>query len=151
MKFWDSSAIVPMLIEESTTSVVMDLYRDDPLLIVWWGTELECVSALARLDRQQGLPSASLTEALRRLQELKSTWQEIQPIDLVGETAIRLLRVHNLRAADSLQLAGAILASEHRPAFLDFVCLDERLLIAAQREGFKIPLAQDGSRTARNI
>lgn len=142
MKFWDSSAIVPLLIEEAATSAMMDLYREDPLLIVWWGTELECVSALARLERQQGLSPATLTEALQRLQELKSTWQEIQPIDLVRETAIRLLRVHNLRAADSLQLAGAILASEHRPAFLDFVCLDERLLIAAQREGFTIAIEQ---------
>lgn len=142
MKFWDSSAIVPLLIEEAATSAVMDLYREDPLLIVWWGTELECVSALARLERQQGLSPATLTEALQRLQELKSTWQEIQPIDLVRETAIRLLRVHDLRAADSLQLAGAILASEHRPAFLDFVCLDERLLIAAQREGFTIAIEQ---------
>lgn len=54
------------------------------------------------------------------------------------ETAKRLLRVHNLRAADSLQLAAAIVASEHQPSSLDFVCFDERLTAVAQREGFNV-------------
>jgi uncharacterized protein len=138
VKFWDSSAIVPLLAEEPTTSVVTAIYRDDPVLLVWWGSELECVSALARLERQRAISPVSLTEALQRLRALKSTWQEVQPIELLKETAIRLLRMHNLRAGDSLQLAGAILASEHRPSTLGFVCLDERLTIAAQREGFNV-------------
>lgn len=138
MKFWDSSAIVPLLVEEPITSAVVVLYRDDPLMLVWWGAETECVSALARLERQRAISPDSLIQALERLRALKSTWQEIQPVELLKETAIRLLRVHNLRAGDSLQLAAAILASEHRPSSIGFVCLDERLTIAAQREGFNV-------------
>jgi predicted nucleic acid-binding protein len=52
--------------------------------------------------------------------------------------ALRLLRVHALRAADSLQLAAAIVAAEHEPSALEFVSLDERLNEAASREGFRI-------------
>jgi hypothetical protein len=59
-------------------------------------------------------------------------------VDAVLEMARRLLRVHPLRAADSLQLAAAVLASEGRPSTLEFVCLDDRLGIAAQREGFRV-------------
>lgn len=138
MKFWDSSAIVPLLAEEPATSFVVDLYREDPLIIAWWGTGVECISALARLERQGAMSPDALAEALTRLRALTSGWQEVQPVEALKETAIRLLRVHNLRAADSLQLAAAILASDHRPSSLDFVCLDERLTAAVQREGFNV-------------
>ena len=143
MKFWDSSAIVPLLAGEPCTSAVTTLYRDDPVVLVWWAAELECVSALARLERQRAISPAALAEALQRLRALRITWQEVQPIALLKETAIRLLRMHNLRAGDSLQLAAAILASEHRPSTLGFVCLDERLTIAAQREGFNVTVPNE--------
>lgn len=97
---------------------------------------MECVSALARLEREGGLSATALAAALKRMKELRGMWHEVQPTESVRETAIRLLRVHPLRAADSLQLAAAIVASENKPATLDFVCLDARLTLAAQREGF---------------
>lgn len=145
MKFWDSSALVPLVVEEPVTSAVVGLYRDDPLMLVWWGAETECVSALARLERQRAIAPDSLMQALERLRALKSTWQEIQPVELLKETAIRLLRMHNLRAGDALQLAAAIVASEHRPSSVGFVCLDERLTIAAQREGFNVIVPVSGT------
>jgi hypothetical protein len=43
-----------------------------------------------------------------------------------------------LRAADALQLAGAVIAAEHEPRSMDFVCLDDRLAEAASREGFRL-------------
>lgn len=138
MKFWDSSAIVPLLVEDPATSSVLAVYKEDPLVFVWWGTEVECVSALARLERQGSMSPISVTAALQRLRALESRWQEVQPVEDLKETAKRLLRVHNLRAADSLQLAAAIVASEHRPSSVDFVCLDERLTATAQREGFNV-------------
>ena len=48
----------------------------------------------------------------------------------------RLLRAHALRAADGLQLAAALVASEHQPGAWQFICLDNRLATAAEREGF---------------
>jgi hypothetical protein len=45
-----------------------------------------------------------------------------------------------LRAADSLQLAAALVAAEHQPHALEFVSLDERLNEAASREGFPVVL-----------
>lgn len=141
MKFWDSSAVVPLLVAESKTGKLLDLYREDPVLLAWWGTVVECTSALARLERAGGISSDSMSTAMKRLGEIQSCWQEIQPIDRIKETAMRLLRVHNLRAADSLQLAAAYAVSENRPSTLDFVCLDDRLVLAAQREGFNVIVA----------
>lgn len=138
MRIWDSSAIVPLLVEEPSTAFVLDLYRKDPVIIAWWGAEIECASALARVERDGGMGADTAAKALNRLKALKTAWNEVQPGDAIREVAIRMLRVHNLRAGDSLQLAAAVLAAEHRPSTLDFVCLDERLVAAARREGFNV-------------
>ncbi len=141
MKYWDSSAVVPLLVDEPATAPLLDLYRRDCVLLAWWGTDVECVSALARLERDGSLGSTEMMDALKRLQALRQSWQEVQPVEPVRDMARRLLRVHNLRAADSLQLAAALVVSAHRPSTLDFVCLDERLAAAAQREGFNVTQA----------
>ena len=138
MKFWDSSALVPLLVEEEATAPLRDLFLAEPGMIAWWGTPVECASALSRREREGHLSPQAETEALARLDALARHWHRIEPVDAVLETARRLLRVHPLRAADSLQLAAAFLASEGRPPTLELVCLDDRLVIAAQREGFPV-------------
>lgn len=138
MRFWDSSALVPLLVEEELSASLRELYLGEQGAITWWSTPVECVSAIARLEREGRLSPQAVTESLGRLDALARHWHRIEPADAVLETARRLLRVHPLRAADSLQLAAAFLASEGRPSTLELVCLDDRLVIAAQREGFLV-------------
>ena len=138
MRFWDASAIVPLLVTEPVTGEVLALLDDDPDMLVWWGTPVECTAALARREREGALPALALSEATDRLRKLSTAWQEVLPADVVRSSAQRVLRLHPLRAADALQLAAAIVASEHDPASLPFVCLDERLGDAAAREGFPV-------------
>jgi len=138
VKFWDSSALVPLLVEEELTVPLRDLYLAEPGTIAWWGTPVECASAVARLEREERLSPAATTEALERLDSLAAHWHRIEPVDVVLETARRLLRVHPIRAGDSFQLAAAFLASEGRPSTLELVCVDERLATAARREGFPV-------------
>lgn len=107
-------------------------------MIVWWGTPVECTSAIARREREGGMSPNEATDALERLRALSASWQEVEPLARVRNVAQRLLRVHSLRAADSLQLAAAIICSENEPSSLPFVCLDDRLNVAAQREGFTV-------------
>lgn len=136
MRFWDASAIVPLLIAEASTRRMQALASDDPAMLVWWGSGIECVSALARAERATGRTSRSITVAYERLAELAGAWDEVDPNDLVREAATRFLRVHPLRTADALQLGAAFVASDRRPASLELVTLDDRLAIAARREGF---------------
>ena len=114
------------------------LFEGDNELLVWWATEIECVSAIARLERDAQLTRRSITQALERLDALRAGWHEIEPLESVRRTARRLLRVHNLRAADSLQLAAMVSASEGYPASLQIVSLDDRLIEAAEREGLQV-------------
>jgi uncharacterized protein len=138
VRFWDSSALVPLLVEEEQSEQISALFDADPSMIVWWATELECLSALARRDRSGELAADEMSEALRRLGTLTLEWREVVPDDIVRRNARHLLRVHDLRVADALQLAAARVATDEDPFEEEFVCLDARLSRAAQLEGFQI-------------
>jgi predicted nucleic acid-binding protein len=136
MKFWDASAIVPLLMSESTTKILQGIAAADPAMLVWWATQVECASAIARMEREGGLDPDAAIEAFDRLARLADGWHEVDPGDGVRESAVRFLRVHPLRAADALQLAAAFVAAERRPSSLEVVTLDDRLAVAARKEGF---------------
>lgn len=136
MKFWDASALVPLLVAEPTTRALQALAVRDSDMLVWWGSGVECVSALARLERDAALDGMQARAAYERLDELAHGWHEIGPSEIVRETAMRFLRVHPMRAADALQLAAAFVAAENRPSALEVVTLDDRLAEAARKEGF---------------
>jgi predicted nucleic acid-binding protein len=132
--------MVPLIFAEARTVDAQVEYDRDPEMLVWWTTEVECVSALARRERDGRLDGASLAMSLRRLSSLSASWRQIEPGSRIRQTAIRLLRVHPLRAADALQLAAALAVAEDQPQSLPFVTLDARLAQAAEREGFPIVL-----------
>ena len=138
MRFWDSSAIVPLLLDEERSRSVSAEYRRDPEMVAWWGTSIECVSAIARRERDGLNDGRTTSAAIERLDLLAAAWLEMQPSAPIRRTAIRLIRVHPLRAGDALQLAAALTAGEGDPSSLPFVTLDDRLAQAAAREGFPI-------------
>jgi uncharacterized protein len=138
MKFWDTSAIIPLLADEPSREGLLAILEEDPQVIAWWGTPVEIASALARREREQLITAAEAEAALNAARVLSDGWHEIVPSDAIRRTAERLLRAHPLRAADSLQLAAALIAANHDPTTLELVCLDVRLTVAARREGFKV-------------
>lgn len=138
MRFWDSSAMLPLLVPEARSDRLIELLRDDPATAVWWATPVECASALARLERERRLTEAGWAAAAERLGEAARGWTEVPPIERVRDQAVRLLRLHALRAADALQLAAAIVLADFEPKTLPFVTLDEQQAAAARREGFEV-------------
>ena len=138
MKFWDSSAVVPLLVQEPATAERGKQLRADPVMLVWWGTAVECASALQRLVREGAMRADEARSADARLRQLERRWVEIDPTQTVRAQAERLLRIHPLRAGDALQLAAALVACQHDPATLPFQTTDSRLAEAAQREGFTV-------------
>ena len=138
MRFWDASAVVPLCFEQGGSTAVETIARMDPVLVVWWGTAVECVSALARLRRMDGLPPAAMQQTMAVLARLRSGWMEILPTDAVRDRAQALLQAHPLRAADALQLAAALVWASDQPADMVMVTLDERLAAAAREEGFVV-------------
>ena len=136
MRFWDTSAIVPLLVEEEFSLRVDEIFKQDPSLVVWWGTSIECISAVARLEREGKMSTEEVEGVLARLRELAATWREVQPSESVKAIAERILRLHPLRAQDAQQIAACIMVSTDHA--IEFVTLDERLGIAARKEGLRV-------------
>jgi predicted nucleic acid-binding protein len=130
--------MIPLLLDEERSQSVSAEYRRDPEIVAWWGSSIECASAIARRERDGLIDGRATAGAIERLDVLGAAWLEMQPSAPIRRTAIRLLRVHPLRAGDALQLAAALTAGEGDASSLVFVTLDDRLALAAAREGFPI-------------
>jgi len=138
VKFWDTSALVPTFVDELSSGRIRATLANDQDVVVWWATIVECVSAIARRERVEENGTAKARRAYDSLDRLSLAWSEIPPSNALRDDARRLVRVHDLRAADALQLAAARVASDDSPETLPFVTLDDRLAIAAGREGFPV-------------
>ena len=136
--FWDSSALVPLLLPEARSNEMTTIIRSSATPVFWWGTPVECKSAIYRRHREDPLPRAILETALQRLELLVDHSDTVAATEDVRRRAGRLLAVHPLRAADALQLAAALVFCEDDPTGESFVCLDDRLRDAALSEGFQL-------------
>lgn len=137
MRFWDTSAILPLLIQENTTPDMLALFDDDRTLAYWWATPVECNSALWRRHREGAISHDALLDVLRDLNTLLGSAVEIQPRLALRQRAQHLVATHALRAADALQLAAALTWAEALAAPGMLVSLDIRLREAGQREGLQ--------------
>jgi hypothetical protein len=135
VRFWDSSALFPLLVEEPRSALVRQLLDDDLEIVAWWGTPVECGSAVARLRRERRIDDVDEDRLHDLLARLRAAWIEILPGEEVRLQAMRLLRVHLLRSLDALQLAAAVVWAGS-PARGGLVTFDERLRAAARAEGF---------------
>jgi predicted nucleic acid-binding protein len=137
MRFWDASALVPLVVAEPSTAILRRLASEGDM-VTWCLSAVEISSAIERRTREGALTSAQRAVALETLVELSQIWTEITAVAAVRERAMRLLAVHALRSADALQLAAALVAAGDRPAGHEFVCVDARLATAAAREGYRL-------------
>jgi len=135
VRFWDSSAIVPLILAQPRSAEAREWLDEDGEVVVWWTTPVECASAIARLHRDGQLTATDERAARELLDALQRSWYEIQPGTACVIRALRLLRLHPLRAADALQLAAAIEWAGSPPAGV-LLTFDDRLQEAAGREGF---------------
>ena len=135
MRFWDSSTIVPLVVDEPVSGQMQEHLGEDSI-VAWWCTPVECLSAVARREREGAIDPEESARAQAKLSALVEAWIEIPPTERVRTIASRLLRVHTLRAGDALQLAAATIARDAET--LTIMTLDDRLAAAARREGFPI-------------
>ena len=136
MRFWDSSAAVPLVFREPTSDSLSDLLSEDVEMAVWWGTWAECAVTISRLKRDGYLNEESEQETRAALDGLAEDWVEIEPVDDMRLLASLLSKDHPLKTAAALQLAAALRWCEGDTNGTGFVCLDERLRRAAEDEGF---------------
>jgi predicted nucleic acid-binding protein len=138
MRFWDRSALVPLIVAQPTSATVDQWLAADAAIAVWTLTSVELASAVARLLRERSMDDSAAHKAEGRIDQLMGSCHTLIDVEAVKGQARRLLRMHPLRAADALQLAAAGEWAIGRPAERVFHTFDGRLAIAARREGFRV-------------
>jgi predicted nucleic acid-binding protein len=141
VRFWDSSALIPLLVQQPSSPACDEWFSDDNVTAVWTFTIVEITSALWRLVREGRLGEPDARQAEDRAGQVIAASYTLVDVPSAKALAQRLLRIHPLRAADALQLAAALVWSGGRPEGRFFLTLDDRLGQAAQREGFIVPAA----------
>jgi predicted nucleic acid-binding protein len=134
--YWDSSASASLCIAVQSDVEIWGLYRADPI-VTWWGSELEIFGAIQRLARRGGITPKAMQAAEARLTVLSRQWKVIAPSNQVRTIAEACLKQYDLRTADALQLASALVWCKEIPKNRTFVCRDARLSSVAAAAGFR--------------
>jgi predicted nucleic acid-binding protein len=138
VRFWDASAIVPFLVSEKETSQCVKALHSDREAMVWTMSKVEVFSALCRRLREGSLREVVFASAKERMNEFFDMAFEIISVPKVKDRALRLLQVHPLRAADAMQLASVLVATQEDPSKMPIMSFDNRLIQAARLEGFAV-------------
>lgn len=139
MRYWDASALVPLIVAEPDTALVRGWLKTDTEIVTWAWTRVEITSAIERRSREGHLSRGQRRQVLERLNKFSTTWDEITEVLAVRSKASLLLARHPLRAADAGQLGAALLLqAQLSSGSLSFACLDHRLSEAAELEGLKL-------------
>lgn len=138
MRFWDSSALVPLFVRQPSSDLAANLLSQDGEAALWWGTPVEVESAFVRLLRERVLDEAGAEAARTLFADLRESALEVEPSREIRAYAVRLLSAHPLRAADALQLAAGRVWSDAGAGGAGFVSFDARLRTAAEAEGFTV-------------
>jgi uncharacterized protein len=136
MNFWDSSAIVPLIVAEENSDYCLGVLSGDPEMLIWCLSRVEVVSALCRRVRETGLSENEFRRAKEQLNTVLDSAYEVTAVEKVRSRALRLLDVHPLRATDACQLAAVLVGTREDPERLPILCFDQRLANAAIKEGF---------------
>ncbi len=140
MRYWDASALVPLLVSEPESQQVRNWLEEDSRIVTWSWSSVELASAVERRFREGFLSRKQRRQCLDAFAALAKQWDEVIDLFATRSRALALLARHPLRAADAAQLGAALLVAEDNPAEREFVCLDERLALAAEKEGLRVIL-----------
>ena len=106
--FFDTSALVKLVVEEPGSDVVAALWDDCDLAVASRLAYPEVRAALAAAGRNHELEGEALAACLPNWER---TWAELRPVELtarVAQAAGRLAERRHLRGADAVHLASAL-------------------------------------------
>jgi predicted nucleic acid-binding protein len=135
--FWDTSALVPLCVEQQSSNSVRKLATQLDVT-VWWGTSVEIRSAIERLQRMGQLTPSAYVVAELKAKKLQRGWRELGPTETLRSQSEYFLTRFPLKAADAMQLAAAWIWCNGDTHSCNFVSADGQLLTAARLLGFQI-------------
>jgi len=138
VRFFDASALVKRYVREQGSARTRRLLSQRGVAVCRL-SEVEIVSALARLARENAISGAQRDRAVAALQTDLTAWTVVEMTPEVASTARELLLRYTLRAGDAIQLAAALILQNGLAESLEeFVVYDRRLADAARAEALVV-------------
>lgn len=139
MIYWDTSALFAFIFTEKHSSKLRSFVERQGTVAAYTAiiTPLEFESAIQRRLTDRTLNLREADKARLFGVEFRKTVFLIPMDQNALDHALHLQKIYGLRPGDAIQLASARLGTNN-PSQVTFLCLDEKLLEAAKREGFQI-------------
>jgi predicted nucleic acid-binding protein len=138
IRFFDASALVKRYVREAGSPLVAAELKRGPAAVSRLSL-LEITSALCRRCRQGDLTARQRDRLLDALRDDARHLLVVEVTAAVVDRSSALLRGHDLRAGDAIQLASGLGLRDRTGASVTFVAFDDRLRRAALREGLEVP------------
>jgi predicted nucleic acid-binding protein len=116
MRFWDASAVVPLLVNEPGTAQCRRWLAEDAEMVLWAMTRVEVAAAIERRARDGSLDGTERATLLADVARLAEGANEVIDLSSVRARALAVLARHPLRAADALQLAAVTTVADPDPS-----------------------------------
>lgn len=139
--FLDTSALAKRYIAETGSKWIQSLVKPSAQnqIVVSAIIRIEMVSLLGRRQREGTLTQAQFVTLRRNfLSHLRQRYLMIDIDEPLLARGAALSTQHMLRSLDAIQLASAVIARRSLGSPVVFLSADQRLLTAAQNEGFLI-------------
>jgi uncharacterized protein len=116
VRYWDTSALLPLVIAEAETPRMRRLLEEDPHIVTCAWTPVEFASAVERRARQGELTRDQRRSALTRFTEPAEVWDEVTDVLMVcvGASWRSSPPPAPIRAADAAQLGAALAVAPGR-------------------------------------
>lgn len=135
MRFFDASALVKRYVRQSGSTRVRRLLASGDVAVSRL-SEIEVVSALARIAREGGISAAQRDRAVEAFLADLTAWIVVEVTTDTSQRARELLLRHALRSGDAIQLGSALVLRDGTQDVPEFLTADLRLADAAAFEGF---------------
>jgi uncharacterized protein len=110
--YFDTSAVIPLIIEEPTSSQCRRLWNDANRIVSVRLLYPEARAAIARANRLGRLTAAQLSAAVDELDDVIQQIDHIELTTALAHTAGELAQAHGLRGYDAVHLAAAQIADD---------------------------------------
>lgn len=135
LAFWDSSALLKLLVDEAGTEVAIDLWDEASFVAASRLAVPEIGAALAAAERGGRIDSVRRRSALRQWHRYLPALDVHELTSGVGHHAAELAAAHPLSGADAVHLATALALRDQAVVVATW---DRRLSMAALAEGLDV-------------
>jgi uncharacterized protein with PIN domain len=106
MQYWDSSALVTIVLDEKRSDEMRRHLDGDPIIVTSILTPIEIASAVSRRAHHRDLTPEQHVRAMATFADLSESWIEVSDFGLIRTVALDLLTRHLLRAGDAVHGVG---------------------------------------------